>query len=103
MKIKDLRKQLKKTQLEVANELNISQQNYCRYENGQHEPDIDTLIKLADYFHTTVDYLIGHEVPYLINKSEFSSKQLAIMEEIKILNNSECDKVLSYIDGLKDR
>ena len=38
----------------------ISQQSIHKYENGYAEPDIEMLIEFADFFHTSVDYLIGH-------------------------------------------
>ena len=102
MKLKELRKSTGKTQIEVAKDLGISQQNYCRYENGQHEPDLETLKRIADYFHTTTDFLIDHEVPYLINKSQFSNEQLDILEKIKNLDKEQCKIIISYIDGLND-
>lgn len=49
------------TQKDIASELGISQQRFNFYVNGSREPDISTLILLADYFGVTVDYLIGHE------------------------------------------
>lgn len=49
------------TQKDIAKELNISQQRFNFYVNGSREPDIATMILLADYFGVTVDYLIGHE------------------------------------------
>lgn len=49
------------TQKDIASELGISQQRFNFYVNGSREPDIATLILLADYFGVTVDYLIGHE------------------------------------------
>ncbi len=47
------------TQCQVAKYLNIAQPSYIRYENGTAEPSIDTLIKLADLFDVTIDYLVG--------------------------------------------
>ena len=44
---------------------------------------MSTLIKLADLHHTTIDDIVGHEVPYLINKSEFTAEQLIAIDEIK--------------------
>ncbi|WP_258088149.1 helix-turn-helix domain-containing protein [Weissella fangxianensis] len=60
-RLKELRKAKGLTQHQLANELGISQQSYARYEKGDREPNIATLIKLADYFDVSVDYLIGHE------------------------------------------
>lgn len=48
------------SQQALADYLNISQQSINKYERQKIEPDIGTLIILADYFGTTVDYLIGH-------------------------------------------
>lgn len=46
-------------QAEIAEQIGISRQSYCHYETGKREPDFLTLCKLADYFNTTVDYLLG--------------------------------------------
>ena len=40
-------------------DLNTSQNTISRYETGEREPGINELIKLADYFGVSVDYLIG--------------------------------------------
>ncbi len=101
MKIKELRQQAKKSQKEVADFLNMSQTGYSGYETGRTDPDIETLKKLAEYFHTTIDNLVGHETPYLIDKSQFSDTQLKIIEEIKNLQEYACQKVEAYIIGLK--
>ncbi len=47
------------TQCQIADYLHIAQPSYIRYEKGRAEPSIDTLIRLADLFDVTVDYLIG--------------------------------------------
>lgn len=55
----ELRKLNKLTQTHVAEHLNISQPSYIRYENGNAEPTLDNLVKLADLFEVTTDYLLG--------------------------------------------
>lgn len=57
--LKALRKETGISQQRLAETLGISQQSVNQYENHNIEPDIDTLSRLADYFHTTVDYIIG--------------------------------------------
>lgn len=47
------------TQLRLAMELNTNQNTISRYESGEREPSIADLIRLADYFNVSVDYLIG--------------------------------------------
>lgn len=48
-----------KTQRQVADYLQITQPSYIRYENGSAEPSLENLLKLADYFDVSVDYLLG--------------------------------------------
>lgn len=57
--LKDLRKELGLTQLEVANKLNISRVNYTRYETDAVCPDFDTLIDIADFYNVSLDYLFN--------------------------------------------
>ncbi|TYZ19952.1 helix-turn-helix domain-containing protein [Selenomonas ruminis] len=47
-------------QKEIAEALQIKPNTYNRYECGVNEPDIDMLIKLADYFEVSLDFLLDH-------------------------------------------
>lgn len=47
------------------------------------------------------DELPGHEVPYTLNRVEFSEKQLEVIENIKDLTDEDCLRVDAYIEGLK--
>lgn len=58
MRLKELRKKKGLTQLRLAIELNTTQNTISRYETGEHEPGIAELLKLADYFNVSVDYLL---------------------------------------------
>lgn len=49
------------TQRELANILGISQPSYIRYENGAAEPSLTNLVKIADFFDVSVDYLLGRK------------------------------------------
>lgn len=48
------------SQQRLAEALGSTQQSINKYENHQTEPDIAMLIQIADFFHTSVDYLVGH-------------------------------------------
>lgn len=58
MRIKELRKQRNITQLKLAMDLHTTQNTISRYESGEREPGISELVKLADYFGVSVDYLL---------------------------------------------
>jgi transcriptional regulator with XRE-family HTH domain len=53
------RKLNKITQRQLAEYLQIAQPSYIRYENGSAEPNLEMLVKIADYFDISVDYLLG--------------------------------------------
>ena len=55
-----LRKENAISQQKLADAISMSQQSINQYENHDTEPDILTLCKLADYFNTSVDFIIGH-------------------------------------------
>ena len=54
-----LRKEKNMEQMLLAKVLGMSQQTISRWENNVVEPDIKSLIKIADYFDVTTDYLLG--------------------------------------------
>lgn len=58
-RIKDLREDSDLTQTDVAKILNISQATYSRYENGALDLPSTALIRLAELYHTSVDYILG--------------------------------------------
>lgn len=60
--LKNARKAKKMTQKDVADILKISQNTYRNYEQGTREPNNETLIKLANFYGVTTDYLLGREV-----------------------------------------
>ena len=58
-RLKELRKQKKISQVKLAMDLNMSQNTISRYENLERQADYATLIRFADYFGVTLDYLLG--------------------------------------------
>ena len=61
MRLKELRIQKGVTQQAVADAVGCSMYNYSRYEREVREPDTGMLIRLADYYCVSVDYLICHD------------------------------------------
>ena len=58
-RLKKLRKERNISQLKLAIDLNMNQNSISRYENNEREADYETLIKFADYFDVSLDYLLG--------------------------------------------
>ena len=68
MRLKDLRKQTRISQLKLSIDLNMNQNSISRYETGEREADYATLIKIADYFGVSIDYLLERTDNPEINK-----------------------------------
>lgn len=98
MRLKELRKQEKKNQSEIANQLQIPLMTYNNYENEKSEPNIETLIKLANYYNVSLDYLVGrdfgNELGYL-TQEQFENFKL-----IMKLNAINQYKVFGYATSL---
>ncbi len=58
-RLKTLRKKRRISQLRLAMELNMNQNTISRYETMEREADYQTLIRIADYFDVSLDYLLG--------------------------------------------
>ena len=58
MRLKEIRKKRGISQLKLAMDLNTNQNTISRYETGEREPGINELIKIAEYFGVSIDYLV---------------------------------------------
>lgn len=57
-RLKDLRNDHDYSQDQIAKYLNVTQPTYCDYENGKINIPIEVFIKLADFYHTSLDYIV---------------------------------------------
>ena len=92
------------TQKIIAENFNTTQQTVSRWLNGQNEPDITTLIKLADYFEISVDYLLGREDDYGIIQSGISSTltktQTELLRVFNLLSMEDQHQVIGFAKAL---
>lgn len=58
-RIRDLREDADITQTDLGSILNLPQRTYAYYESGERTIPPEVLIKLADYYDTSVDYILG--------------------------------------------
>ena len=58
-RLKSLRESRRIYQREMAEQLGLSFRGYQGYETNQTEPKLATLIAIADYYHVSIDYLVG--------------------------------------------
>ena len=76
-RIKELREDKGYTQTELANILQVSRQSLSNYENEIVEPNINTVIKMADFFNCSLDYLTGRtKEKYNLNIFDKETREL---------------------------
>lgn len=60
-RIQELRKARNMSQVELAKALNVTKQSVSNWENSNIQPSIDMLVRIAEYFNVSTDYLLGLE------------------------------------------
>lgn len=93
-----LRKSLNKTQTEIANYLDMQQGSYQKYEVGKAEPSIETLVKLADYYHVTLDYLVGRE--FANDAGYLTADEKEMLKMFRKLDTIKKAKAVAYTAGM---
>lgn len=68
MRLKQMRQKRGISQLKLAMDLGMNQNSISRYESGEREADYQTLIRLADYFNVSIDYLLERTENPAINR-----------------------------------
>ena len=58
-RLKELRKEAHLSQAQLAKQLNMSQRGYSKYETGENDIPTQVLIRLAGFYKTTTDYILG--------------------------------------------
>jgi Predicted transcriptional regulators len=107
--ISELRKDKGILQKELAQLLGVSIGTISNYETGVHNPEIETLIKLADYFNVSVDYMLGRikfkpDLKTLNSPVSSGNKQIIVNEllnDILALNNENKKALIEYLELLK--
>ena len=84
-RIRDLREDLDLRQIDVSHATGIDQKTLSNYETGKTCPDSISLIKLADFFNVSVDYLIGYSNLNLKSNKDVLSTLENIQDEISAL------------------
>ena len=89
------------SQQKLADAVGISQQSINKYENHQTQPDILTLIQIADFFHTSVDFLIGHSDSACagVILTNLSDDEIRLIHSYRNLTLSERESIRLVIEN----
>lgn len=90
-RLAELRKQNKLSIEEMADLIKLSKHAYKSYELGEREPKLHSIVKFADYFGVSTDYIINH------TDYKYSIKQ----KDMNIINMNLCEKELKLIQNYR--
>ena len=96
--IRVLRKQSGLTMKQLGIELGMAESTVSLYETGKRSPDIQSLIRIADFFDVSLDYLCGRKCDN--SERAISSKQSKVLSLFDDLNEEGKEKLIDYADDL---
>ena len=101
MNLKKLRELKGISQRELGRQINVAGTMISRYEREEAEPNIETLIKLADFFNVSLDILIGHDANSVDLRAVSQNQRYIVETVVNKLTDEQVAKVAGYIDSLK--
>lgn len=99
-KVKERRLLLGITQETVANELSVNPSHVSNIECGRANPSLTALVKIANILQCSVDYFIGGEYTFDIDKDKEKTLDDSIMEKLRYFDTDKKMKVLKMLDIL---
>lgn len=104
MRLKQIRLAQNLLQKDVANYLNRTIAAICDWERGRTEPCIDDLIKLAELFNVSVDYLLGvsDDMGNVVNNN-LSETENYIVNKIRLLDSQKKQELVSFVNYLASK
>lgn len=103
-RIAELRKSKNLNQTGLAMQLNVSQKMISAYENGTHQPSIETLKRMSEIFNVSVDYIIENTdiktpADYFLNKNQ---NEIDLLNIFKELSNASQQKAIGVLLAVRE-
>lgn len=98
-KLREFRQNRKLTQEEMSKILNLGSTTYKNYENNITEPSIGTLIKLADFYHVSLDELVGRETD-IVNLKSIDEDQSLIIKTVLRMNKEQLSYTKRFVTSM---
>lgn len=80
-----LRKESGRSQEQVAEMLEVSRQAVSKWESGQGKPDVDNIIKLAEIYHVSADYILLGREPVTAQEKDGNARQKASVLDVMLV------------------
>lgn len=103
-RIAELRKKRNMSQKQFSKLLNVAQNTISQWETGQRDIDSTTLIKIAEFFNVSTDYLLClTDMPSALTQEKTSSHQEEVLRDIEDITPEMANEIRQYINYLKHK
>lgn len=97
--LKNLRKKNNLTQLQMSKILNLGSTTYQSYEQEVSEPNIEVLIKIANFYNISVDELLGRETD-MLNLKFLDDDQSLIIKAVLRMNKEQLSYTKRFVESM---
>ena len=102
-RIKQLREEYRMTQVRLSTELGVSQETISAYEISKHYPSAKQLMKLAELFSASIDYILGlSDVRNPVNLKDLASEEIEHLHQFRKLTSIQKKQINAYMQALLD-
>ena len=105
--LRKLREESGISQKTLADAIGVSQQSINKYENHNIEPDIETLIRMAEFFNVSIDYIVGHtdikRKIEAVTHYDLNDNEAYFIGEYRKLSKKQQESILLIIDNYNDK
>lgn len=103
MKLKELRESRKISQAELAKDFGVAQNTISQWENESRSLDKSTILKLANYFNVSTDYLLGNVETIDTPDIRFNDFRFALLHGENDLTSEQKEDLLDYYEFIKSK
>ena len=107
IRLKELREEKGLNMREAARQLGLAPSTYYNYEIGAREPNSEMLVKLANFYNCSIDYMIGNDVQYRDEATEIADKITrnpelrSVFRQLSGATSTQIQKIGEIIETLK--
>lgn len=104
-RLKELRMRKGLTQIQFAEKFNISSGTIAMWETGKRAPDKDTIVRLAQFFDVSTDYLLGNDKEKSSDSTELDSTFFHLKKGLEPydLDSDDVDFLLTVFKAHKEK
>lgn len=106
MRLKELREERELTQKELAQSIGVAQSNVSRWEKDEMEPSAEIVVKLADFFQVSADYLLGRSDDLgvvIAPQSDLTREEQQLLKDFRALSRHSRELILGMVHSAAEK